>query len=129
MKRVRPAGVLLSLLAVAAAAGFSPGAGRASIAGKITNVDVHTRTLTVADASAKKEVTMLVNEDSVIVLDGDDEAGLDDLYEGDTVQAATVEDIGGGRLLLIEAIVESRPEAGDDDQETSVTMEAAAIPG
>ncbi len=129
MNHVRPARVLLALLAVAAAAGISPGAGRATIAGKITNVDVHTRTLTVADASAKKEVTMLVNDDSVIVLDGDDEAGLDDLYEGDTVQAATVEDIGGGRLLLIEAIVESRPEAGDDDQETSVTMEAAAIPG
>ncbi len=128
MNHVRPARVLLALLAVAAAAGISPGAGRATIAGKITNVDVHTRTLTVADASAKKEVTMLVNDDSVIVLDGDDEAGLDDLYEGDTVQAATVRDLGGGRLLLIKAIVESRPEAGDDDQETSVTMEAAAFP-
>lgn len=119
MHRIRRTVATLLVPAAILAVGASLGAGPTRISGKITNVDVHRRTLTVADRDAKKDITVLVNGDSVIVLDGDDEAGLDDLFEGDRVDEAAVRDRGNGQLVLIKAIVTSRPDAGDDEQEKS----------
>ncbi len=86
----------------------------AKVTGKITKVDIQARTLTVDDAAAGP-LSFLVDEKTVIVLDGDEQATLDDLFEGDEVLSATARELSSGKLLLLKATVTSQPPAGGDE--------------
>ena len=83
----------------------------AKVSGKITKVDIQARTLTVEDATAGP-LTFLVDEKTVIVLDGDEQATLDDLFEGDEVLSASARELTSGKFLLLKASVTSQPPAG-----------------
>lgn len=86
------------------------------LSGPITKVDLDARTLTFTDAVAGP-VTVLVDENSVIDLDGDDQAALDDLFAGDEVVRAAVKKLASGRLLLDRAVVTSKPGPPASDEE------------
>lgn len=90
-----------------------PGLAR-TVAGRIAAIDLERRTLTVEPEGADR-VTLLVDESSVIELDGDEGASLDDLFEGDEVTAAELRELSSGRLLLVRATVVSRPAPAPED--------------
>lgn len=102
--------VLLLALVVALAASEAP----SSVSGPITAVDLEGRTLTVRDAAAGP-VTLLVDEQTVFVLDGDEQAILDDIFEGDEIVSATVRKLNSGRLYLVKAAVTSRPSTDEGE--------------
>jgi hypothetical protein len=79
-----------------------------TVSGRITAVDTEARTLTVRDPAAG-ELKLVVDEATAIVLDGDGDATLDDLFEGDDVVSATVRELADGRLYLVKAAVTSQP--------------------
>ncbi len=99
-------GLAVGAAAVLAAADAPDGA--AGVSGPVAAVDLENRTLTVRDAKAG-EVTLAVDEQTVFVLDGDDQAILDDVFEGDEVVSATVRKLNSGRLYLVRAEITSRP--------------------
>lgn len=103
------------------------GAAPEKLAGPITTVDVKARTLTLRD-SDRGEATLLVDDASVIVLDGDDKAVLEDLFPGDRVDSATVRELNGGRLLLLRAVVTSGPgDEGDEPDEDDEPEDGESI--
>ena len=104
----------LALAVAVAALLLLPGAAPAKVTGKIVRVDIQARTMTVEDPSAGK-LTLAVDEKSVIVLDGDEQATLDDLFEGDDVLAATVRQAANGKMFLVRATVTSQPPKGNDE--------------
>ena len=108
--------VLSLVLAAVAALPLGFAAAPAAISGRITEVDVSARTLTVHDAKAGK-VQLLVDESTVIVLDGDENAVLEDLFAGDEIVTGSVKELASGRLLLARATVTSRvpDDAADAD--------------
>ncbi|MFN7964104.1 MAG: hypothetical protein U0V87_00235 [Acidobacteriota bacterium] len=91
----------------------SAAAGPTAVSGKIVEVDLHGRTMTVKDAKAGR-VLIEVPEKAKLVLDGDDQAILEDVFNGDVVEKATVRDGGGGRLVLVSAVISSKREPRDD---------------
>ncbi|HNX19939.1 MAG TPA: hypothetical protein PKG80_06670 [Acidobacteriota bacterium] len=90
-----------------------------SLAGRIVKVDVDGRSLTVR-SEAGAETALVVDDKSVIVLDGDAQAILEDLFEGDDLLSAAVRRAEDGRLVVVKAVVTSKPSPDDDD---------GAIPG
>jgi len=121
--------VLLSVLSVlaalmvplpAAVAGASP----ASISGVVAAVDLDERTMTVKDPKAGA-VVVLVPDNAVIVLDGDEQAVLEDVFEGDIVESATLRDLGQGKLALVKAVVSTAPE---EDEEGEAPLEPEPPP-
>jgi len=115
--------VLLSVLSVlaalmvplpAAVAGASP----ASISGVVAAVDLDERTMTVKDPKAGA-VVVLVPDNAVIVLDGDEQAVLEDVFEGDIVESATLRDLGQGKLALVKAVVSTAPEEDEEGEAPS----------
>jgi hypothetical protein len=115
---LRRAALLSALLALgvlravppSAAAGGAP----ESISGVVTAVDLDGRTMTVKDPRAGA-VVLLVPDSAVIVLDGDEQAVLEDVFEGDIVEEATVREAGQGKLTLVKAVVSTAPEEDEDD--------------
>ena len=103
--------VLPLAVSPAAAAGGTP----ASISGVVTAVDLDGRTMTVKDPKAGA-VVLLVPDSAVIVLDGDEQAVLEDVFEGDIVESATLRDLGQGKLALVKAVVSTAPEEDEDDE-------------
>lgn len=90
-----------------------------TISGVIESVDLEERSITVKDPKAG-EVVVIVPDDAIIVLDGDEKAVLDDLFEGDVVESATVRDVGEGKVALVKAVVSTSQddedaEEGDED--------------
>lgn len=83
-----------------------------SISGKITAIDLHGRTMTVKD-NKSGTVTFEVPESAQIVLDGDKDQRLEDLFEGDLVEKATLKQVDS-RLVLVSAVVTSKKDARDD---------------
>ncbi len=115
MARARWIGLVLAFVFVCVALGVANAAAPATISGKITSVDIEARTLSVKDPNSGPLV-LLVDEHTVIVLDGDEQASLDDLFEGDEVQSAAVRETAAGKLLLVRAVVTSQPPApGEED--------------
>ncbi len=110
----RAAAGLVPALLLMTALTMSSAAVPAKLAGKITKVDIQSRTLTFEDATAGA-LTLQADEKSVIVLDGDEQATLDDLFEGDEILSATVRELPSGKLLLIKAAVTSQPATTGDD--------------
>jgi hypothetical protein len=103
--------ILLALLAAPpdATAGTPPG----SISGVVTAVDLDGRSMTVKDPRAG-EVVVLVPDNAVIVLDGDEQAVLEDVFDGDIIESATLRDLGQGKLALVKAVISTAPEADED---------------
>lgn len=95
--------VLISGLIAVGAAIAAP----ATVSGKISEIDLHGRTMTVVDPKEGK-ISFDVPEGATIVLDGDDQAILDDVFEGDFVERATLRG-EKGRLTLVRAVVKSKP--------------------
>ena len=116
---LRRAALLSALLALggllavppSAAAGGAP----ESISGVVTAVDLDGRSMTVKDPKAGA-VVLLVPDSAVIVLDGDEQAVLEDVFEGDIVESATLRDLGQGKLALVKAVVSTAPEEDEDDE-------------
>lgn len=112
---------LVQFVSVAALLGVSAAAALAApappLAGKIVKVDVEGRSLTVR-SEAGTETSLVVDDKSVIVLDGDAAAILEDLFEGDDLLSATVRRAESGRLVLVKAVVTSKPSPDDDDGAT-----------
>ncbi|MCU0222700.1 MAG: hypothetical protein MUF27_01220 [Acidobacteria bacterium] len=104
----------LALALALAAPGLAPAAAPASISGVVAAVDLDGRTLTVKDPKAG-EVVVLVPDGAVIVLDGDEQAVLEDVFEGDVVEHATVREAGQGKLALVKAVISTAPEEDEDD--------------
>ena len=88
-----------------------------SLAGRIVKVDVDGRSLTVR-SEAGAETALVVDDKSVIVLDGDAQAILEDLFEGDDLLSAAVRRAEDGRLVVVKAVVTSKPSPDDDDGAT-----------
>lgn len=112
------ADLLVSATLVAALAAGPVGAAApvaSNIAGPITRIDLEERTLTISDPEAGA-VTLLVDGTTVIVLDGEDDATLDDLFAGDEVESARVRVLSGGRFYLERATVRSRPLQDGDEE-------------
>jgi hypothetical protein len=112
--------VLLPALAVLAIQLSAPppaaaGAAPAPISGVVTAVDLDARTMTVKDPAAGA-VLVLVPDNAVIVLDGDEQAVLEDVFEGDIVENATLRDLGQGKVALVKAVVSTAPEEGEEDE-------------
>jgi hypothetical protein len=112
--------VLLPALAVLAIQLSAPppaaaGAAPASVSGVVTAVDLDARTMTVKDPGAGA-VVVLVPDSAVIVLDGDEQAVLEDVFEGDIVENATLRDLGQGKVALVKAVVSTAPEEGEEDE-------------
>jgi hypothetical protein len=112
--------VLLPVLAVLAVLLSAPppaaaGAAPASVSGVVTAVDLDARTMTVKDPGAGA-VVVLVPDSAVIVLDGDEQAVLEDVFEGDIVENATLRDLGQGKVALVKAVVSTAPEEGEEDE-------------
>lgn len=105
---------VLAGLALALVLPFVLAAAPARVSGLITALDLERDTLVVQDPVAG-DLTLLVDEATVIVLDGDDQAILDDLFEGDEILSATVRELNSGRLYLVEAQVTSRPAPEDGE--------------
>lgn len=103
------------LLALVCSIGLGAGAqaGPSTVSGKIVEVDLHGRTITVKDAKAGK-VVIDVPEKAKLVLDGDDQAILEDVFTGDVVEKANVREAGSGRLVLVSAVISSKREPRDD---------------
>jgi hypothetical protein len=129
MVRFRRRPVLVVALPLVLALALLAGAAPAKISGKIVEVNLHARTLVLANLAPKEKVTLLVDDQSVIVLDGDDKAELDDLYEGDEVVSAKVRELTNGRLLLLKATVTSDAKDGGDpaeDEDSSASERSPA---
>jgi len=126
--RAAPLAAALVVLAVLLAAPPAPAAGTppATISGVVAAVDLDGRTLTVKDPKAG-EVVVLVPDNAVIVLDGDEQAVLEDVFEGDIVENATLRDLGQGKLALVKAVVSTAPE--EDDEEAAPPEPEPADPG
>lgn len=110
--------VFLALGLVLAGSTWSGEAPSKVYAGVITKVDLDNRSLTLKDAQAG-EIILQVPDSAVIVLDGDEEAILDDLFEGDEVKEASVKTLEGGGLQLVKAVVTSQvdePGEGEEEQ-------------
>ncbi len=90
----------------------------AHVSGTILEVDLDEETLTLRDP-ARGDLVIEVPEDAVIVLDGEEDAILDDLFEGDVVEDAEVRVLDSGTLVLVRAVVTSttddEPEEDDED--------------
>jgi len=88
------------------------------VSGTILEVDLDEETLTLRDPS-RGDVVIEVPEDAVIVLDGEEDAILDDLFEGDVVEDAEVRVLDSGTLVLVRATVTSTTddELDEDDEE------------
>ncbi len=104
----------IALVFALSAPGLLLAAAPAAISGVVTAVDLDGRTLTVKDPKAG-EVVVLVPDGAVIVLDGDEQAVLEDVFEGDIVEEATVREAGQGKLALVKAVVSTAPEEDEDD--------------
>jgi hypothetical protein len=100
------------------------GAAPNRISGTITAVNLRARTFTVMDSSARR-ITILVDRQSTIVLDGDAEATLDDLFPGDEVSSAKVRQRTDGRLLLVKAVVSS---GADEDEADNDELDVKSSP-
>jgi len=109
-RRIATACGLILLLATVFAS-----AGPPTISGVIQSVDLDERSMTVKDPKAG-EVVVVVPDDAVIVLDGDEKAVLDDLFEGDVVETATVRDVGEGKVALVKAVVSTTSEGDPSDE-------------
>jgi hypothetical protein len=111
--RLRP--ILAGLCAIAAAVAVwaaVPG----TISGPIVAVDLNGRTITVKDPKVK-EITVEVPKDAVIVLDGDEKAILDDVFEGDILKSATLREDRSGKPFVVKAVIVSNPTKNDDRDE------------
>lgn len=120
MPRPRPAVPLAAALVALAILLVAPpipaaGAPPATISGVVAAVDLDGRSMTVKDPKAG-EVVLLVPDNAVIVLDGDEQAVLEDVFEGDIVENATLRDLGQGKLALVKAVVSTAPEEGDEGE-------------
>jgi hypothetical protein len=104
----------IALACALAAPGLLFAAAPPAISGVVTAVDLDGRTLTVKDPKAG-EFVVLVPDGAVIVLDGDEQAVLEDVFEGDIVEHATVREAGQGKLALVKAVVSTAPEEDEDD--------------
>lgn len=104
--------LILAVLLLGAAAGI--------LKGTITKVDVGAGVFTIEDSEGK-ESRITVDDASVIVLDGDDQAIIDDLFEGDVVVSARVRELDDGRLLLVRAEITSPPASPDENEEGTET--------
>ena len=119
MTQLRRAALLAALAALflplavppPAAAGGTPD----SVSGVVTAVDLDARTMTVKDPRAGA-VVVLVPDNATIVLDGDEQAVLEDVFEGDVVESATLRDLGQGKVALVKAVVSTAPEEDEDDE-------------
>lgn len=131
MTQLRRAALLAALavfvLALAilppAAAGGTPD----SISGVVTAVDLDARTMTVKDPRAGA-VVVLVPDSATIVLDGDEQAVLEDVFDGDIVESATLRDLGQGKVALVKAVVSTAPEEDEDDEAPPEAEPAPAPP-
>lgn len=106
-----PASLVLLCTAVAV---LATGAPPTVISGVVAAVDLDERTMTVKDPKVG-EVVVLVPDGAVLVLDGDEQAVLEDVFEGDIVENATLRDLGQGKLALVKAVVSTAPEEDEDD--------------
>jgi hypothetical protein len=84
------------------------------LSGVVVAVDLDGRTLTVKDPKAGS-VVVHVTEKAVIVLDGDEQAVLEDVFEGDVVESATLRDAGQGKPVLVKAVISTAPEEDEED--------------
>lgn len=88
-------------------------AGPTAISGKIVEVDLHGRTLVVHDPHAGR-LTVEVPESAQLVLDGDDQAILEDLFAGDRIEKGTIREGNGSRPVLVSAVIQSKRDTKDD---------------
>gem|GEM_PF-6153718 len=102
----RTAGGTILLLALALALPVTRAASVAHVSGTILEVDLDEETMTVRDPS-RGDLVIEVPEDAAIVLDGEEGAILDDLFEGDVVEDAEVRVLDSGTLVLVRATVTS----------------------
>lgn len=116
-RRAAPLSALAALALLFAVVSAAWAASPPTISGVVTAVDLDERTMTVKDAKAGP-VVLLVPDNAVIVLDGDEQAVLEDVFEGDIVESATLKDVGQGKLALVKAVVSTAPEEDEDDGET-----------
>lgn len=117
--RTLMAGILIILAGGLALGGWTAQAEDSEkvFSGAITTVDLDARSMALKDPQAG-EVTIKVPDGAVIVLDGDSEAILDDLFEGDMVKEAAVRKGEDGKWVLVKAVVTSQvDEPGEGEEE------------
>ncbi|RMG45496.1 MAG: hypothetical protein D6718_07240 [Acidobacteria bacterium] len=76
------------------------------ITGTIVGIDLESRTLAIRDPEGGR-VVFEVPEEAEIVLDGEEGAVLEDLFEGDVVEEGLIKPTRSGRYYLVRARVTS----------------------